>query len=109
MKALKWFAHPFKKVCIRLTLKQKRLNGLLIRLKELFPFNVPRKTLNCLFIILLRAIRSTNLTFARYSPVLEMRNDRILLWFYLFRDYRKRVIVPSLDKRVKFKYQFVQM
>ena len=70
--------------------------------------NVSRITFNCLFIILLRAVRIINLTFARYSPILEMQNDRILFWLYLFRDHRERVIVASLDKRVKLKYPFAQ-
>ena len=107
MKAFKWFAHPFKKNLHPFNAVTKTFKRFLNPLqKKLFPFDVPRKTFNCLFIILLRAVRSINLTFARYSPVLEMQNDRTLFWLYLFRDHRKRVIVASLDKRVKLKYPF---
>ena len=60
--------------------------------------------MDCLPIILLWAVRSINLTFARYSPVLEIQNDRILFWFYLLRDHSKRVSVASFDKQVKLKY-----
>ena len=45
-----------------------------------------------------------NLTFARYSPVLEIQKDRILFWFYLLRDHSKQVSVASFDKQVKLKY-----
>ena len=44
MKAFKRFPYPFKKICIRLTLYRKRLNGLVIRLKNLHPFNAKPKT-----------------------------------------------------------------
>ena len=75
---------------------QKFLNGLLICLKKrTYPFNVLRKTLNCLFITLLGAVWSIILTFAWYSPVLEMQNDFIWFWSYLFRDHRKQVIIAS--------------
>ena len=60
-----------------------------------------RETLNRLFTILLWAVWSINPTFGWYLPVLEMQNDHILFWFYLFHDHRKWVIVPFLDKRVK--------
>ena len=69
---------------------------------------VPRKALDCLPIILWRAVRSISLTFARYSPVLEIQKDRILFWFYLLRDHSKRVSVASFDKQVKLKYPFVK-
>ena len=75
---------------------QKFLNGLLICLKKrTYPFNVLRKTLKCLFITLLGAVWSIILTFAWYSPVLEMQNDFIWFWSYLFRDHRKQVIIAS--------------
>ena len=89
MKAFKRFAYPFKK-------------------KKSYPFKVPRRALDCLPIILIRAVRSINLTFARYSPVLEIQKDRILFWFYLLRDHSKRVSVASFDKQVKLKYPFVK-
>lgn len=53
-----------------------------------------------MFAILLWAVWSINPTFCWYLPVLEMQNDHILFWFYLFHDHRKWVIVPFLDKRV---------
>ena len=104
-KTFKRFVHPFKKICIRSTLQQKHLNGLLTRFKKKsYLFKVPRKALDCLPIILLQAVRSINLTFARYSPVLEIQKDRILFWFYLLRDHSKRVSVASFDKQVTSKY-----
>ena len=51
--------------------------------------------------ILLWAGWSINPTFGWYLSVLEMQNDHILFWFYLFHDHRKWVIVPFLDKPVK--------
>ena len=81
----------------------------IIRLKKKsYPFKFPRKALDCLPIILIRVVRSINLTFARYSPVLEIQKDRILFWFYLLRDHSKRVSVASFDKQIKLKYPFVK-
>ena len=95
--------HPFNALA-----KTFKRFAYLFKKKKSYPFKVPQKALYCLPIILIQAVRSINLTFARYSPVLEIQKDRILFWFYLLRDHSKRVSVASFDKQVKLKYPFVK-